>query len=108
MKRVSSDHLIASFDENHKPCVEVDLGEEFIFETHDRIPLFSLENKLSENFKDHYNPIYSVTGPVSIRGTAPGDILRIDILNMQIAEDGFICETPGRAGFGDKIDCARL
>jgi amidase len=108
MKRVSSDHLIASYDENHKPCVEVELGEPFSIETHDRIPLFSLENKLSENFKDRFNPVYAVTGPVYVRGTTSGDILRIDILDIRIEEDGFICETPGRAGFGDKINNARI
>ena len=107
MKRISAEHLISSYDETHTPCARMNLGEAFIIETHDRIPLFSLENRLSENFKDRFNPIYSVTGPVFISGTQPGGILRIDILDMKLTGQGIICETPGRAGFGDKIKKAR-
>lgn len=107
MKRITPEHLISSYDETHEPCAEMNLEEAFTIETHDRIPLFSIENKLSENFKDRFNPIYSVTGPVSINGTQPGDTLRIDILDIKLTSKGIICETPGRAGFGDKIKKAR-
>ena len=107
MKKISAEHLISSYDETNKPCAEVNLQEAFTIETHDRIPLFSIENKLTENFKDRFNPIYSVTGPVCINGTRPGDTLRIDILDIKLTRKGIICETPGRAGFGDKIKKAR-
>ena len=66
MKRITPEYLISSYDETHEPCAEVNPEEAFTIETHDRISLFSIENKLSENFKDRFNPIYSVTGPVSI------------------------------------------
>lgn len=104
MKRVTSENLISSYSAGHKPCAEVDQDEKFVIETHDRIPLMAQTERLSASFKDRFNPIYAVTGPVFINGTRPGDILGIDILDITLTHDkGIIVATPGRAGFGDKI-----
>jgi amidase len=104
MKTIRAGNLIAFYDERHKPCAEVELEETFIIETHDRIPAIAATETLADSFKDEFDPIYSVTGPVFINGTHAGHLLRVDIGDITLQDKGIICATPGRAGFGDKID----
>jgi amidase len=104
MKTITADNLIPSYDQRHKPCVEMGLDETFIIETHDRIPVIASSETLADSFEDPFDPIYSVTGPVFIKGTYPGNVLRIDILDITLHDKGIICATPGRGGFGDKIE----
>ncbi len=82
MKTITADNLISSYDKRHKPCAEVELDETFVMETHDRTPLIASTETLADSFKDRFNPIYSVTGPVFINGTRPGDMLGIEILTL--------------------------
>jgi amidase len=104
MKAITADNLIPSYDQGYKPCAEIELDETFIIETHDRIPVIASSETLADAFEDPFDPIYSVTGPVFIKGTYPGNVLRIDILDITLHDKGIICATPGRAGFGDKIE----
>jgi amidase len=104
MKTITADNLIQSYDQRHKPCAEIELNETFIIETHDRIPVIASSETLADSFKDHFSPIYSVTGPVFINGTYPGNVLRIEVFDITLHDRGIICATPGRAGFGDKIE----
>ena len=106
MQTITAENLITSYDERHRPCAEVDLGEEFQIEAHDRIPAIAATETLVDAFSDRFNPIYAVTGPVFVKGIRAGTVTRIDILDMILDERGIICATPGRAGFGDKITAA--
>lgn len=49
-----------------------------------------------------------VTGPVEIRGARPGDVLRIDIEDIEIAEHGAMVTIPERGGFSERLDRAGL
>ncbi len=106
MQTVRAENLITSYDVRHRPCAEVDLGEKFRIETHDRIPTIAATETLVDAFSDRFNPIYAVTGPVFVRGTRAGSVIRADILDISLDDRGIICATPGRAGFGDKIAAA--
>jgi amidase len=106
MQTVTADNLITSYDVGHSPCAEVDLGEQFRIETHDRIPAIAATETLVDAFSDRFNPIYAVTGPIFVRGTRAGSVIRVDILDISLDDRGIICATPGRAGFGDKITTA--
>jgi amidase len=104
MRVIKADHLISSYDEKHPPCAEVELGEAFIIETHDRIPVMAKAETLPGSFQDRFNPIYAVTGPVFIKQAYPGNVLEVEIIDVTLTHDkGVIVATPGRAGFGDKI-----
>ena len=75
MKIISADNLIRSYDARHKPCAHVGLDEKFRIETHDRIPLLESTDTLAADFKDRFNPVYAVTGPVCFserRSPLPG------------------------------------
>lgn len=46
-----------------------------------------------------------LTGPIIVRGAEPGDVLRIDILDLQFVRDfGCILLLPGRGAFPDATD----
>ncbi|MDR2005621.1 MAG: acetamidase/formamidase family protein [Acidaminococcales bacterium] len=49
---------------------------------------------------EHINP---ATGPVFIEGAEPGDILRVDILNIQVADKGVIGSAPGFGALPDGV-----
>lgn len=49
-----------------------------------------------------------VTGPVEIRGAQPGDVLRIDIEDIEIADHGAMVTIPGRGGFTEPLERAGL
>ena len=104
MKTISADCLVSSYDARHLAGAAVELGETFAMETHDRIPEMIAPEELTAAFRDPFDHIYSVTGPVFIKGAGPGTTLAIDIVDIEITDSrGIICATPGRAGFGDKI-----
>jgi amidase len=104
MQIITADRLICSYDRSHAPCATVALEELFVIETHDRIPVMAQADRLVGSFKDPFNSIYAVTGPVYITGTGPGDTLRVDVLDLTLTDDrGIICAQPKRGGFGDQI-----
>ncbi len=108
MQTVTADHLICSYDSSHPPCASVAQGEIFAVETHDRIPVMSRVGEQVSAFRDPFNAIYAVTGPIFVRDTHPGDALRIDVLDLTLTDThGIICAQPGRGGFGDKITKSR-
>ncbi len=50
--------------------------------------------------KQFSNP---VIGPLYIEGAEPGDVLKVDILKMEVADTGIIRTTPGCAPFDDIV-----
>jgi len=108
MQTITADHLICSYDRSHAPCARVAQGEIFAVETHDRIPVMGRVAEQVSSFRDPFNAIYAVTGPVFVGDSRPGDTLRIDVLDLLLTDTrGIICAQPGRAGFGPKITRAR-
>lgn len=50
---------------------------------------------------DNINP---ATGPVAIDGAEPGDILKVDILDIQIADKGVVAAAPGFGDMPESVD----
>lgn len=85
---------VYSFSAQNEPITNVKTGEEIIFRTMD---CFSNEirsnDQLTTNFSnDHTNP---ATGPVYVEGAEPGDVLVVDILNIEVDDMGVITTLPG-------------
>lgn len=43
---------------------------------------------------------HSVTGPIAVRGARPGQVLKVDILSLDLIDHGFNINLPGSAGTG--------
>lgn len=101
-KRVSRDQVFFAFHPELTPVLEVEQGEEVVMETHD---CFEGQLKTSADLLDsldweHINP---ASGPVSVKGAKPGDVLRVDLLQMKIADQSVMVTLPGEGALGELI-----
>jgi amidase len=96
---LDKDQKAFAFDATIPPVLEIDAGDTVTFQTGDAA-YFRLANGESvgdiglENFN-------AVTGPVYVRGSQPGDALRIEILDIQITRTWSVW-LPDFGGLGAK------
>ncbi|GAB4473990.1 MAG: acetamidase/formamidase family protein [Anaerolineales bacterium] len=84
------------------PVVRVQQGEDVLMETHD-----CFEGQIQKTTDlvdsldwDHVNP---ATGPVYIEGAMPGDVLRVELLEVKIGDQASMVTVPGEGALGDVI-----
>lgn len=101
MRIVTQDHLIYAYSARSPVALEVEPGETFIMETHDR---FTGIADWSNILGSDATSINAVTGAVFIKGAKPGDVLKVDLLELEVTSKvGTIVAFPGKGAFGDKI-----
>jgi len=102
MKVIAKDNVIFYFEANNKPKITVKLNEEFWVETNDcYFGQIKTEKNLRPNIDDSLkNP---ATGPVFIEGVQPGDVICIEILDIQLDSYGVMITSPGHGILGDLI-----
>ncbi len=96
---ITRDHIVYSFDREHNPVRKIDPGDKICFETYDaRTGTIRGE----DNLLDRPHPLGAnpATGPVFVRGADPGDTLRVEILEVQLASQGFIAIKAGLGNLG--------
>jgi amidase len=100
--RISRDHLFFSFHRNLPPAARVAQGEEVVLETHDCFQgqLQTEQDLIATLDWNHVNP---ATGPVFIEGAHPGDILRVDLLEVAPGDQSIMVTIPGEGALGDVI-----
>ncbi|MDO9084988.1 MAG: acetamidase/formamidase family protein [Anaerolineaceae bacterium] len=101
-QKVSRSHVFFSFHPDLEPVLRIQQGEEVVMETHD---CFEGQIRNSNDLIDvldweHVNP---ATGPVYIEGAKPGDVLRVDLLKMEIGDQSIMVTVPGEGALGDLI-----
>ena len=100
-KKVTREAVFYAFDPALAPVARIRLGEELTLETDDCFTgLVKSEKDLAPTGQNIVNP---TTGPIFIEGTKSGDILRIDLLEVKIAEQAFMVTVPGSGALGDII-----
>ncbi len=104
MKTIGKEYLFYSFGKDLKPALSADSGETLVFETKD---CFSDQISKPSDFDvldwNHINP---ATGPVFINGAEKGDVLKVEIINIEINDRGAMCVAPGAGVLGDGITAA--
>jgi amidase len=100
--QVPREKVFFAFSPDLQPAIKVQQGEEVVLQTHDCFEgQIQTENDLVTNLDwGHVNP---ATGPVYIYGTKPGDILRVDLLDIQIGDQSSMVTIPGEGALGDMI-----
>jgi amidase len=94
---VSRAHVAHHFDASLPPALEVDPGAVVAFETGDDAYARLARGEPPEAIKDEeYN---AVTGPVLVRGAAPGDVLRIEVVDVAL-ERAWLVWLPGHGPLG--------
>jgi amidase len=100
--RIPRDRVFFSFHQGLTPAARVQQGEEVVLETHDCFQgqLQSERDLIDALDWNHVNP---ATGPVFIDGAHPGDILRVDLLEVTAGDQSTMVTIPGEGALGDVI-----
>jgi len=100
--KVSRNRLFFAFGPDLQPATRVKQGEEVILETHDCFEgqIKSTKDLVDELDWEHVNP---ATGPVYVEGAKPGDVLRVDLLEMRVGPQSSMVTIPGEGALGDVI-----
>lgn len=91
-------HARAEFDPQAAPILRVAPGERFRVEARSL-----LTDGLFEQTDDYTTLGIPVTGPIEIDGVLPGDLVRIDVHEIHLADRGAMVTMPGRGGFGEPL-----
>jgi amidase len=96
LKRISRDRYTTVLDRKLPPVTTLKSGDEVLVETHDAFMGAWGEGQ----WPDHLG---AATGPIAVEGAAPGDALRIDLLEIVPVElqpgRGAVHHTSGKLGF---------
>lgn len=100
--RVLRENVFFSFKPGRAAAARVRQGEEVVLETHDCFQgqLRTEKDLISSLDWSHVNP---ATGPVYVEGAKPGDILRIDLLELTLDQQSIMVTLPGEGALGDVI-----
>jgi amidase len=100
--RISRDNVFFAFSPALTAAARVQQGEEVLLETHDCFQgqLKSEADLITALDWSHVNP---ATGPVYIEGARPGDVLRVDLLEVNIGDQSTMVTIPGEGALGDVI-----
>lgn len=92
-KEVVKDYVY-TFSADHEPAAIVEKGEVITLETLDCFSnqITSEEDELTSI---DFNKVNPATGPVYVKGAEPGDFLVVDILDVQVADQGVGVNGPG-------------
>jgi amidase len=100
--KISRDQVFFAFSPALQAVARVKQGEDVLMETHDCFQgqLKTEADLIAELDWSHVNP---ATGPVYIEGARPGDILRVDLLDIHIGDQSTMVTIPGEGVLGDVI-----
>ncbi|MBO0980077.1 acetamidase/formamidase family protein [Microbacterium sp. SD291] len=91
-------HARAEFDPDAPSVLQVEQGELFRVEARSL-----LTGGAFERTEDYSALSIPVTGPIDISGVVPGDLVRIDVHEIHLADRGAMVTMPGRGGFGSPL-----
>jgi amidase len=100
--KVTRDRLFFAFEPKLEPATRVGQGEDVVLETHD---CFEGQIQKPEHLVDQldWNHVNPATGPVYIEDAKPGDILRVDLLEVKVGQQASMVTIPGEGALGDTI-----
>lgn len=102
MKRIGPDHVISAMDCQQRMALWVEPETAVEYETRD---WFSDQRDYARELAGAAEgiDINPATGPLGIRGAMPGDILRVDILSVELMDRGLMFMFPGSGVLGSEV-----
>lgn len=103
MKKIPKENFVEALGPSNKEVARVPSGSTVVFESYD-----CFSNKIqseNETLKDlSETPINPATGPLFVEGAAVGDTLKVEILDLEIGDQGAMTTIPGAGAFANTID----
>ncbi|MDT8998231.1 acetamidase/formamidase family protein [Paucibacter sp. APW11] len=103
MHRVSREQLVYAMSRHNKPVLEVDSGARLLFETCDCFQ-DQIEGEASRFDGVDWSRVNPATGPVSVRGAEPGDVLAVEIEHISVGPRAVMVTAPGLGIWGHRIE----
>ncbi|PWH14838.1 MAG: acetamidase [Anaerolineae bacterium] len=100
--QIDRQKLFFAFSPEILPAERVQQGDEVVLETHD---CFEGQIQKTTDLVDSldWNHVNPATGPVYIEGAKPGDVLRVELLEVKIGDQASMVTIPGEGALGDVI-----
>ena len=102
MKRIGTNKVVFSMSKENNPVLECESGEIVTFTTLDCFSntLLNPSSILGKSNPSESNP---ATGPLFIKGATPGDVLKIEVLNIKVGNLGVNLIGPVNPAYQSKI-----
>jgi amidase len=102
MQVVTRDKVIYRFSPANPPVATVSDGEEFWVETND---CYSGQIRTEKDLRPNIDTsiMNAATGPIAVRGTAPGDTICVEVREIELGDYGIMPTNPGLGPLGDRI-----
>lgn len=103
MRAITKENYVLSMSPNNQAVERAKSGSTILFEAYDCFSnkITNIDQKFSKVGWDSINP---ATGPLFVEGAKPGDTLKVDILNIEIEDQGVMATVPGLGGLAGTVD----
>ncbi len=103
MRTINRDKIVYTFGPENKPVAKIAQGESIIMKTHD---CFAGQIKTEKDLitEVDFSRVNPATGPLEVEGANAGDILIVDIQDIQVGSTGFMVAIPEEGAFGSRIE----
>jgi amidase len=102
-KTLTKEHLVYGYDPDIPPAIEIKPGELLEVETHHRFSRIPEENERLYDDPVERRRVSAVTGPIGVLGARPGEVLKVEFVELTVTEDfGVLLSIPGRGAFAGK------
>ncbi|WP_218975508.1 acetamidase/formamidase family protein [Peptoniphilus catoniae] len=100
--KILKENIIFAMDKNNKPAMKAKSGDEVIFETCD---CFTDAIKTEEDLVSgiDFSRVNPATGPLYVEDAKPGDVLKVDIIKIDLMNKGVSVATPGLGRIGQDV-----
>lgn len=89
------------WDNSLDPVLTVESGEVVRFECRDAVDRQLDTESTAAEFADvSFDPVHPLTGPVAVQGAEPGDVIAVELLDLQHKGWGYTGFLPGEMGLG--------
>ena len=107
MKRIPKSKVVYAMSRDHAPVEKITSGESIVFQTCDcyNDQITSEDQRYVDINQDLGNP---ATGPLYIDGAEPGDMLKVEVLDIQVASQGIMSVRPGVGVLQDQLEGAKI
>ena len=89
MHVLTRDQIVYSLNKTHPPAIEIKPGATLRLETYDA-RTGTIRSNADLLDRPHSKGANPATGPILIKGAQPGDSLAVEILKIDLAEEGFL------------------